>query len=660
MELNRRLGMALTDSFCGFKAYRVPALADLRITDDGYAMPLELWVQAAALGWKIVELAVPLIYLDASRSFGGALDNADTRLRHYLRSSRSHPGPREHAGLARAAPGGREFAGMNAGSDALAYRRLRAPREPGGVLLEPPHDRWTASLADNRARLARARQQSLAGLPLSALQTAARQLLVDAARTYSAAYRSVPAERVTSATAAPRPLILTGHQPQLFHPGVWFKNFVVAEMASHCDAVGVNLIIDNDTLRAAAVRVPTGSALDPHIASVPLDTATDEIPFEERSIQDTGLFGSFPQRVRDALRTLVADPLVDALWPAALDALRRSDNLGRCLSEARHVCEGGWGLPTYDVPLSVVCDAWPFRWFVVHLLDQGGRFRDVYNQSLAEYRRTHRIRSRSHPVPELARDGDWLEAPFWVWTSETPRRRRLFARRLKDRLELTDRTGWRRRSTCRPTATRPARWNNWRSSGRRAEVAAAGAPHHVVRPPRARRPLRPWHRRSEVRSAHRRLVRAFLPRRAPDVRHGHGDPRFAGRASARDDRRHARNRTAAARARLPSRTLAVGGATEHRVRRATRRGEAALARDRPAARRDSRAIAPWARSTKRCGLSSRRRAASGCGNANCCARRAALRVARVARVLVLSVFPARVAGPTTGTFRAHVLSYPLR
>lgn len=83
-EINQRLGLSLTDAFCGFKAYRVPALAGLRITNTGYAMPLELWVQAVALKWRIRELAVPLIYLDEARSFGGALDNADTRLRHYL------------------------------------------------------------------------------------------------------------------------------------------------------------------------------------------------------------------------------------------------------------------------------------------------------------------------------------------------------------------------------------------------------------------------------------------------------------------------------------------------------------------------------------------------------------------------------------------------
>jgi glycosyltransferase involved in cell wall biosynthesis len=82
-ELNCRLGLSLTDAFCGFKAYRVPALKKLHVTDPGYAMPLELWVQAAFHGLRIVEEAVPLIYLDEKRSFGGSLDDAQTRLAYY-------------------------------------------------------------------------------------------------------------------------------------------------------------------------------------------------------------------------------------------------------------------------------------------------------------------------------------------------------------------------------------------------------------------------------------------------------------------------------------------------------------------------------------------------------------------------------------------------
>jgi glycosyltransferase involved in cell wall biosynthesis len=82
-EINCRLGLKLTDAFCGFKAYSVPSLAKLDITEPGYAMPLQLWVQAAQQNFKIVELPVPLIYLEEARSFGGSLDNSHTRLRHY-------------------------------------------------------------------------------------------------------------------------------------------------------------------------------------------------------------------------------------------------------------------------------------------------------------------------------------------------------------------------------------------------------------------------------------------------------------------------------------------------------------------------------------------------------------------------------------------------
>jgi dolichol-phosphate mannosyltransferase len=82
-EVNRRLGLSLTDAFCGFKAYSVPALAKIELTETGYAMPLELWVRAVQLGLRIVELPVPRIYLDEKRSFGGALDDADTRLAVY-------------------------------------------------------------------------------------------------------------------------------------------------------------------------------------------------------------------------------------------------------------------------------------------------------------------------------------------------------------------------------------------------------------------------------------------------------------------------------------------------------------------------------------------------------------------------------------------------
>ncbi len=82
-EINERYGLDITDAFCGFKAYRGSALAQLRISEPGWGMPLQLWVQAARLGFRVKEVGVPRLYLDPTRAFGGMLDDADRRLAYY-------------------------------------------------------------------------------------------------------------------------------------------------------------------------------------------------------------------------------------------------------------------------------------------------------------------------------------------------------------------------------------------------------------------------------------------------------------------------------------------------------------------------------------------------------------------------------------------------
>ena len=82
-ELNERLGISITDAFCGFKAYRVSVCSGLDLDVDGYDFPMQFWVEAAAHGLRVTETPVRLIYNDPTRSFGGPLDDPKTRLAHY-------------------------------------------------------------------------------------------------------------------------------------------------------------------------------------------------------------------------------------------------------------------------------------------------------------------------------------------------------------------------------------------------------------------------------------------------------------------------------------------------------------------------------------------------------------------------------------------------
>lgn len=82
--VNATTGWSLTDSFCGFKAYRMAALRSLTLREPGYAMPLELWARAWREGLSVRELAVERIYCDHDRSFGTALDDPERRYAYYL------------------------------------------------------------------------------------------------------------------------------------------------------------------------------------------------------------------------------------------------------------------------------------------------------------------------------------------------------------------------------------------------------------------------------------------------------------------------------------------------------------------------------------------------------------------------------------------------
>jgi hypothetical protein len=313
--------------------------------------------------------------------------------------------------------------------------RLTTPRANGANLIEPP-PREAGELALANRRLIETSDYELQGRRLSALAAQARKELVAAALRYTRSYRDV-AEPV----APLGPLFLAGHQPELFHPGVWLKNFVLSGLAQRYGGVAVNLVVDSDTIKSSSIRVPGGSIESPTVEGVLIDRPTAEIPFQSRTIQDRSVFESFGRRAAERLKPLVPDPLVRDYWPLAVECSRRTDNLGECLARSRHQWESRWGLATLEIPQSSVCNLEAFGWLSAHLLAHLPRFWEIYNSALMDYRRCYHVRSLSHPAPELSADDDWLEAPFWIWTDDNPMRRRVFVRERGGEIVLSDRQG---------------------------------------------------------------------------------------------------------------------------------------------------------------------------------------------------------------------------
>jgi hypothetical protein len=321
----------------------------------------------------------------------------------------------------------------------------------GEKLAVPAWDKMGELLVCNLAWRER-HDVDLLGKPLSELVAEARREVLARAATYTiGSLSSDPAAQELFRRWAPGsatspdstgPFIVTGHQPGLVHPGVWVKNFAAASLAESHRGVGLHLIIDADLCRAPSIVVPAGTVDAPRMTPVEFDLVAAELPWEERRIVDEGVWRSFPVRVHEAAGEFLANPMLDEWWQVAVERAGATGLVGASLAQARHRAELEWDCRNLELPQSELCRTAAFRWFVATLLADLPRFATAYNGALAEYRVRHRLRNHAQPVPDLAVVGDWLEAPFWVWTASDARRRPLFVRPQAGGLQLSDRRGW--------------------------------------------------------------------------------------------------------------------------------------------------------------------------------------------------------------------------
>jgi hypothetical protein len=248
--------------------------------------------------------------------------------------------------------------------------RLQAPAD-GQAIVDPRAERIGDVLAINRALLAD-QDFDCQGRSRRVLAAQARAELLRLARAHSARYRDVPATYAPGAA-----LLLAGHQPELFHAGVWFKNFLLDALARQHHAVAVNLVVDNDRCKSASLNVPTGPVESPRREILPLDVPAEPMPWEERTIQDEPIFYGAADAVKERIRPLIDEPLIGEMWPLVVERAAATGRLGAALAEGRHAYEGQLGLGTLELPISRVAELESFGWFAAHLLAQLPRVWDV-------------------------------------------------------------------------------------------------------------------------------------------------------------------------------------------------------------------------------------------------------------------------------------------
>ena len=314
--------------------------------------------------------------------------------------------------------------------------RMIAPREDRSLVVQPKVSKLESVCAANQSILT-STDYSFQGKTLNELRLLAHSYILRAGtdwaesveiRTPSSSHLQCSIEPEKTNPEIPKPVLIVGHQPEFFHPGVWVKNIVVSALAQRLGMIPLNLIVDNDLVKNKSLRVPSGSPEKPSYLDIPFDKWTQALPFEQTHVHDFPLFESFADRTREAIGNFSSNPLLSSIWPRVIDGVKKQFPLGVCFARPRIETEREWGYGCLELPISRIAEHDSFLWFFCHLIAQLPRFHTEYNTALHLYRKRHRIRNSGQPVSALQKEDQWYEAPFWVVSPKGTQRDRLFVR----------------------------------------------------------------------------------------------------------------------------------------------------------------------------------------------------------------------------------------
>ena len=102
--------------------------------------------------------------------------------------------------------------------------RLRAPSTDGALLAVPPLDEAAAQFHQTAHRLA-TWDHDFQGRRAGRLRAQVHHEVIAGRQAISSPGTGLASPNAAARRTVDDPLVVTGHQPELFHPGVWVKNF---------------------------------------------------------------------------------------------------------------------------------------------------------------------------------------------------------------------------------------------------------------------------------------------------------------------------------------------------------------------------------------------------------------------------------------------------
>jgi hypothetical protein len=303
----------------------------------------------------------------------------------------------------------------------LSHSRFVIPEKDGKTLIYPPLCEYSRLAAKNSGS---ARDVKIGGENLGDLAREARAETLRIADEYTRWLGLEPA----AARTPNAPVIASGHQPSMFHPGVAFKTMVLARAAEQSGATPLFITVDHDDIDASAVNIP--SIRDGRLVKIS-NTLFPSV--RGRVLEKAGVekWDVTRARLNKAVQ-LMDSPRLAGPRKAMEEFLRRLDNSppdsAKNHTELAILLRRAWERPVnggyLEIPVSSICQTRTFLHFAAAIMADIEKFAGVYNARLELYRKEHSLRYPANPFPNLGKSGDSWEAPFWTLAGD--KRERLY------------------------------------------------------------------------------------------------------------------------------------------------------------------------------------------------------------------------------------------
>ena len=209
-------------------------------------------------------------------------------------------------------------------------------------------------------------------------------------------------EEMSLSTAAP--IVMSGHQPGFFHPGVLAKTIATAADAERAGAQPVWLVVDQDEHRPEVIRYPLtdGDRLTEAVFSLDADRRPDD---------GTAVGRRPPITVADDGPALLSE-VADAVRAHA-DAPSASTQFARAASD---LVRDRLGIEMKLIDATNIAETTLFRSWVDTMESDPGKLSETYNAAAKAH-------ANAGVRPLIARpDANRFEAPLWVASPNEPRR----------------------------------------------------------------------------------------------------------------------------------------------------------------------------------------------------------------------------------------------